>query len=227
MNFDADLRDIIESYFASEGIRYESSDELSRLAVHYSEMRIRRIPAVPRTVHFSNEIHSSLGELARETDSAKAAKTSEAWGTVFYLHQLFVEGESVIPHLSRRVENAATQDPLLWDWALHHLHLRRHPEDSGFVKRSDYLLFAIVTGTEAFFVDVRPHTDPEKLLWYRQDLMRIVHSNWPELIKPNVLHGVTGDELTDQQRKVLREKNTNSVMELGGKAVGARRGTDA
>ncbi len=222
MNFDADLRDIIESYFASQGIRYDDSDELSRLAVRYFEMRIRRIPAVPRTVHFSDELHSSLGELARETDSAKAAKASEAWGTVFYLHHLFAEGESVIPHLSRRVEDAedpAKLDRLLWDWGIHHLHLRRHPEGSGFVKRSDYLLFAIVTDTEAFFVDVRPHNDPENLLWYRQDLLRIVHSNWPELIRPNVLRGVTGGDLTDHQRKVLRDKNTNFVMELGGKAV--------
>ena len=219
MNFDSDLRGIVESYFTSEGIRYESSDGLSRLAVRYFEMRIRRIPPVPRTVRFSTEIHSSLGELARETDIAKADKASEAWGTVFYLRHLFVEGESVLPYLSRRVEDAAKPDTLLWDWGIHHLHLGRHPGDSGFVRRSDYLLFVIVTDTEAFFVDVRAHTDPENLLWFRQDLLQIVHSNWPELIKPKVLHGVTGDELTDEQRKVLREKNTNFVMELGGKAV--------
>ena len=158
MNFDSDLRDIIESYFASEGIRYESSEELSRLAVRYFEMRIRRISPVPRTVRLSNEIHSSLGELAQETDSAKADEASEAWGTVFYLHHLFVEGESVVPYLSRRVEDAAKPDPLLWDWGIHHLHLRRHPGDSGFIRRSDYLLFVIVTDTEAFFVDVRPHS---------------------------------------------------------------------
>ena len=56
-------------------------------------------------------------------------------------------------------------------------------------------------------------------MWFRQDQLRIVHSNWPELIKRNVFHGVTGGELTDEERKVLREKNTNFVMELGGKAV--------
>ena len=219
MNFDADLRDIFYSYFVSEGILYESTDELGRLAVRYFEMRIRRVHSGPRTVHLSNEIHSSLGELVRETDTAKRDKAAEAWRTVFYLRHLFVEGESVIPFLSRRVEDATKEDPLLWDWGIHHLHLRKEPDGSGFVRRSDYLLFVIVTDAEAFFVDVRPHTDPEGLLWFRQDLLRIVHSNWPELIEPNVLSGETGDQLDDEQKKVLRGKNTNSVMELGGKAV--------
>lgn len=219
VNFDNDLRDIIEGWFASEGIRYNGSDDLSRLVVRYLEMRIRRIPSVPRKVHFSNEIHDSLGKLAREMDPARRDRALEAWGTTFYLWHLFVEGEPVIPFLSERVQDARTRDPLLWDWGIHHLHLRRELGNSGFVKRSDYLLFAVVTDAEAFFVDVRPHTDPEGLLWFRQDLVSIVHSNWPELIDLNVLHGVTGDNLADDQIKMLRHKNTNFAMELGGKAI--------
>jgi hypothetical protein len=37
-------------------------------------------------------------------------------------------------------------DGLLWDYGMHHLHLRRIVDTDGFVERSDWLLFAIVTG---------------------------------------------------------------------------------
>ena len=102
---------------------------------------------------------------------------------------------------------------------MHHFHLSKKVEASGFVKRSDYLLFAIITQENAYFVDVRPHRDPQSLGWVRQELLKIVHSNWPELIESNVLRGVTGDVLTDEQKKELRRKNINHVAELGGNAV--------
>ena len=43
--------------------------------------------------------------------------------------------------------------------------------------------------------------------------------DWPELIEPNVLRGVKGAVVTDEQKKELRRKNTNHVPELGGNAV--------
>ena len=90
---------------------------------------------------------------------------------------------------------------------------------SGFAKRSGHLLFAIVTGETAYLVDIRPHTDPRKLQWVRQDLLKIVSSNWPELIERNVLHGVSGTRVTDEEKKVLRNKNANLATNLGGRAI--------
>ena len=97
--------------------------------------------------------------------------------------------------------------------------LSRNVGKNGFVQRADWLLFAIVADQDVFFVDVRSHTDPEKLLWMRQDLLAIVHSNWSELMASRVLHGVTGNTITDIEKRELRRKNVNLVHQIGGRAV--------
>ena len=52
-----------------------------------------------------------------------------------------------------------------------------------------------------------------------QDLLRIVHSNWPKLIETSALHSVSGDELTDVEMQELRRKNMNYAMNIDGKAI--------
>ncbi|MDE3260306.1 MAG: hypothetical protein OYM47_20920 [Gemmatimonadota bacterium] len=219
MNFKRDLINIVKHYFATEDISFVDKGDTSDFAARYCEMRIRRIDPRPRDVHFSREIHDSLGKLVHESDKEQSDLAIEAWHTVFYLRQLFVSGGRVQPNLSRCVENATTKDGLLWDYGMHHFHLCRNIEKSGFVKRSKYLLFAIVADTEVFFVDVRMHTDPEKLQWVRQSLLRIVNENWPALTNSRVLHGVSGSTLTDEEIRVLRDKNANHITNLGGQAV--------
>ena len=182
-------------------------------------MRIRRIVPVPRKVHFSEDIHDSLGELARNNDPKRRAQASEAWATVFYLRHLFESGGDVMLHLTERVNDTEAIDGLLWDYAMHHLHLSRNVGENGFVERSDWLLFAIVADQDVFFVDVRPHTDPERLQWVHQDLLDIVHSNWPEFTQNRLLHGFAGTTVTDVEKWELRRKNVNLAHEVGGQAI--------
>ena len=93
---------------------------------------------------------------------------------------------------------------------------------SSVVKAADHLLFAIVTQEDVYFVDVRRHDDP--LVWFRQDLLRIAHSNWPELIESNILREVKGNVLTNAAKKELRRKNTNHAMQLGDNTIAALSG---
>ena len=219
MDFRTDLKTIIRDYFASEGITDSDAGDASDFAMRYCEMQNRLIQTRPRKVYLSNEIHDSLGNLARENDVVNKSKALEAWNTVFYLRSLMEQGGDVVPHLSTRVKNSSNQDWMLWDYAIHHFHLTRSIEASGFVKRSDYLLFAIVVEDAAFFLDVRPHRDQEGLLWVRQDLLDIIIANWPELFQSNTLQGITGDVLTDEQKKVLRAKNINVIAQPGDEPV--------
>ena len=220
MDLLADLADIVRRCFTDEGIEYCGSGDPGELAALYCETRIRRIIPRPREVHFSDEIHSSLGGLARETDADKRDEALEAWRTVFTLRHRLVSGEKVSRFLSERVAEATSQDGMLWDFGMHHFHLCRRLDESGmFVERSDYLLFAIIADDAAYFVDVRKHHDPEGLGWVRQDLLRIVHSNWPALVESHELRGVTGDRLTDQKKQLLRKRNLNHVSDFGGKAI--------
>ena len=226
VDFKSDLIEIVKRYFTTEGISFENTGDASDFAARYCEMRIRRIVPKPRCVHFSSEIHNSLGKLARETNVDKREGALEARRTVCYLRHLFVSGERVTQHLSKNVNDSSSQDGLLWDFGMHHFHLSRKLEKSGFVERSDYLLFAIVADTEVFFVDVRRHEDPEKLGWVRQDLLKIVFVNWPELTDALVLHGVSGDTLTDKEKKELRRKNINHVPNIGTQPVAPLGGGD-
>ncbi len=112
------------------------------------------------------------------------------------------------------------RDGLLWQYGMHHFHLRSEMGKDGFVKRSNHLLFAIVGPLDVYFVDVRRH--PKKhdgIEWVRQELIRIVHSNWPNLIEANVLHGIHGAEWTDEDMHAPRQKNLNYTVDIDGKTI--------
>lgn len=216
MNFHRDLVDIVRSYFLEKGISYDEADKVEDLAARYCEMRIRNIVPVPRQVHFSKEIHRTLGDLANGTEGQG---DRVAWNTVFRLRLLFTNGEDLTPYLSKNIKDASSTDGLLWDYGMHHFHLGSAVEESGFIQRSDYLLFAIVSDHDAFFVDVRKHSDRHNLQWVRQDLLKTVDANWPELSNYHALRGIHGSTLTDEEKKELRRKNIISVVALNGKAI--------
>ena len=222
MDFEADLREIFLLQFEELGISYDPGLDFGNLIVAYLGMVNRRIPVTPREVRFSDEIHASLGRLApTESDtSQEGIKKKEAWRAVFYLRHRLVEGKNVNGFLSKRIAYATgpkSKDGLLWDFGMHHLHLSMEVTESGFVERSDYLLFVIVTDETAYFVDVRPHRDPKGLVWVRQNLLKIMQSNWPELIEPNVLKGILpGTPVSDEERKALRKSNMVCGMEMDG-----------
>ena len=195
MTLHSDLSRLIKGQFDKNGISYDRSMPLHRLAARYFEMNVRRIQPVPRRVHFSDQTHASLGELMRRGKDDISAR--DAWGTVFRLRQLLVSGANVNAFLSTRIGSATGWDGLLWHYGMHHFHLASAVEADSFVKRSDHLLFAIVAPLDAYFVDVRRHPPRGGIEWASQELLRIVHANWPELIEATVLHGIRGTVLTD------------------------------
>ena len=218
MTFYSDLSRLIHREFDKHGISYGRSMTIDRLAARYLEMTIRQIHPAPRRVHFSDQTQASLGELSRR--GAKDTSARDAWGAVFRLRQILVEGGTVNAFLSRNIRRATGWDGLLWQYGLHHFHLGSESTRDGFVKRSGHLLFAIVAPQDVYFVDVRPH--PPRgggIEWVSQELLRIVHLNWPKLIEASVLHGVRGAALTDAEMYELRRKNVNYAMDIDGKAI--------
>ena len=238
MDFRGDLTHIIVSSFEKDGISFPEHADVSDLVQRYFEMRIRRIKPVPRRVHFSEEIHDSLGELARNDDPNQKAQAMEASRTVFYLNYLFGNGlcvQSFQSKMKRRkgpINDTETTDLLLWDYGMHHLHLSRNVDDDGFVRRSNWLLMVILSDEDVYFVDIRPHQDAEPkpgysgpdMTFVRQNLLEIVQANWPALIESSVLYGVSGDNITDREKWELRRKRVNSVPNLGGSAIAPLRG---
>ena len=225
MNLKSDLASIIKQQFDQLKIFYEDNLDVCSLAARYLEMLNRRVIPSRRRVHFSEEIHDSLGALRRKADMEQQKRSADAWGAVFFIRYLLTEGLNVNGFLSKRINFATgrrSRDGLLWDFGMHHFHLGQKFDADGFVKRNnrpDYLLFAILTEENAYFVDVKPHPNHHDLGWVRQDLLNIVHSNWPELIEPHILRGVKGTLLTDEEKAELRRKNCNLAPEIGRKAV--------
>ena len=91
MTLRSDLSRLIKGQFDDNGISYDRSMPLDRLAARYFEMNQRWIQPARRRVHISDRTHASLGKLMRRGKDDPAAL--DAWFTVFRLRQLFVEGE--------------------------------------------------------------------------------------------------------------------------------------
>jgi CRISPR/Cas system CMR-associated protein Cmr3 (group 5 of RAMP superfamily) len=62
-----------------------------------------------------------------------------------------------------------------------------------------------------------------------QDMVRILHDNWPAIIEPYRLNNVIGlaNPVSDQDVKVLRKKNVNTLVEIAPNIVYAPIGGDA
>ena len=222
MDLTADLDRIIREQFDKSGISYDTRMQVDDLAASYFEMLNRRIDPKPRRVRFSKELLDSLGRLRKETDPNQERKAADAWTAVFKIRFLMERGKNVNAFLQKGIESATgtrSRDGMLWDFGMHHFHLSTESDGSGFVRRSDYLLFAILTDADAYFVDLRRHPTTSDFGWSRQDLLQIVQANWPALIEPRELCGVKGDAWTDQERAALRKKNVNVVTDLYGHAV--------
>ena len=226
MSFESDLATFVKLQLDKLGIQYDHGLDVCSLAARYLEMVNRRITPTRRSVHFSQEIHNSLGDLVRRVDPDQQEIANEAWRAVFLIRYLLTRGKNVNSFLHKAINHATgrrSRDGLLWDFGMHHFHLSRTFEASGFVKRADYLLFAVVTQEDAYFVDVRRHpdpNDPDDVGWVEQDLVKIVYSNWPQLIESNIVRGVKGDVLADKEKKALRNSNINHIAAIDGKAIG-------
>lgn len=222
MSFKSDLVDIIKQNFDQSKIRYDSDLDAENLAIQYCEMLTRRITSVPREVHFSREIHDSLNALKQKERKDLRKHLVDIRQSVFLIKDHLINGNNINGFMSKNIQVSRSKDWMLWNSGMHHFHLSREFEESGFVKRSDFLLFAIITEESAYFVDVRPHN--ERHLWVRQNLLEIVHSNWPELMEVSVLRGVDGTNLTDEERQELRRKKIMHAADFDGKAIGPIRG---
>jgi len=111
----------------------------------------------------------------------------------------FERGEDLTLHLSRRIEKVMSEDPLLYDWDIHHFHLgevtAQNPRG-----RSGNILFARVTLDTAYFISVLPHDN-----WSNLKLFQIVQENWPESLRPLV--GIKpGEAVTDDDVATARRK---------------------
>lgn len=123
-------------------------------------------------------------------------------------------GGNLVPFLSDRIRQADSTDDLLNDWNIYHFHLTRQFRKDGFAKRSDYELFAWITENTMYFIQVYPHNKP--YLYATQELVRIVYSNWPQLLEPYHLKDVVSlaEDMDDEQYSMVREAHATTFVQV-------------
>ncbi len=219
MNFKVDLVDVVKDFFSKNGISYAKTGSASDFAARYFEMLVRRIDPKPRSVFYSDRIDNSLDRHIHAATKEQLEGALQARQAVLDIKHIFESGGDVTPYLSKTIDNSKCKDEMLWEWGIHHFHLSTKRDKTGFIKRSDYLLFAMIFDDAALFIDVRKHRHPEGLEWVRQDLLETVHSNWPQIPYSHELVGVTGDVVSAKEKRELRRKNVNHIMDLQGHAI--------
>ena len=120
-------------------------------------------------------------------------------------------GESLIPHQTRKLDDPEEGDPLLNDWDIHHLHLGTQVLPDGYIKRTGPLLYARVTNDTLYAIQVYEHG-----AWSRQEMIRILHDNWPDSIRNFRFKGVLGlaAKLSDQDIGNLRNAHIQTSVQI-------------
>nr|VFJ92702.1 MAG: hypothetical protein BECKLFY1418B_GA0070995_103810 [Candidatus Kentron sp. LFY] len=121
------------------------------------------------------------------------------------------QGGNLTPYLSKFIKKPDYDDPLLNHWDIHHIHLGSEIELDGFIKRTTQMLFCRFDNEKAYFISVLPHGS-----WTKQDMIKVLHKNWPESIKNFRINGAISlaHPITDNDVKILRKGNITSPIEV-------------
>jgi hypothetical protein len=127
------------------------------------------------------------------------------------VERTIAQGQDLTLYLSRLLRRPDYDDPLLNHWGIHHIHLGTEMESDGFVKRTGPVLFCRFDETNAYFINVLPHGS-----WAKQEMVGVLHRNWPDSIRQFRLNGVIGlaRAVSDQDVQKLRKGNVNSMVEI-------------
>lgn len=195
VDFTSDWKQYVEHEISSQGYAVDTSEDLRSLSYKFFNLKRRRIAEVPRSV-FEAKTFSCPANLAN--GYALLKKKLEG-------------GHDVCPHLSKFLLRDDYEDSLLNDWGIHHFHLGENPERSGFIERTGPLLFAHVTHDSAYCLGVYPHGS-----WTQQDLIRVIHENWPTVISAKKLNGIIGmsHTPTDDEIAQLRKAGVQTMVQV-------------
>lgn len=125
------------------------------------------------------------------------------------------DGKNLNRYLSDSIRNPSVSDDLLNDWNIVHFHLSRRFRTDGFVKRSNYQVFAWVTDDCAYLIQIYPHKADN--LYCRQEMIRIIENNWPQLLESHKLKGVVSlsEIFSDEAYSQIRKAHVTSFVQTG------------
>lgn len=166
-----------------------------KLGVQHWNAYTRRIPARVRTAHRSAEL----------LETERSLPDSIRRGLAVVVREIEA-GTDLTPRLSRKLPKLGHRDKMLNDWGFHHLHLDDTDRSGG----TNEVLILLAHLNDAYLIDVREHEH-----WSDQDLVEIVHTNWPTALAQHRQVKVLGltHAVSNDGRAALRGKGCNAPIE--------------
>lgn len=189
MNFKNDWKDYLQRKVQEFGYLYDESLNLKTNTIRYFSALRKFAPRErktyqSKTLTVSPAIRSGFNEIVRRLEN----------------------GEEIKPYLSRNTKVFSRNDLLLNDWGISHFHLGSCMEPDGYIKRTDFLLYAMLTEDSAFLLRISGHGH-----WTNTELIQILHDNWPHVLQAQKT-GFSPKHLTVEARKALRKHHSNSTV---------------
>lgn len=193
------LRDDFDEicYHALRRAGYKDASR-EKAVYQYFNLCKRSVEARPRSVVYSREFECPESyRLALEEFEEKVRK-----------------GESLRPFMSDKYRELNYDDLLLNDWNVYHFHLSRQYKADGSVKRSDYEIFAFITDETMYMIQIYHHRTED--LYSRQEIMRILHDNWPGLLEPFRLQDALelSKPYSDHELHQIRQSHAMTLLQI-------------
>lgn len=197
-SLEMDLTKDLEFFMKKEMQRVGINPSNTRsISYEYFHMMKRIISIRPRSVKYSKEF-----QCPKEYKSALSEFEDNAR-----------KGENLNKYQSDKITKPEESDDLLNDWNIVHFHLSRQFRDDGFVKRSNYQIFAWITDNCIYMIQVYSHKDD--FLYCKQELLNIVERNWPNLLEPYRLKEIVSlnEQFNDEQYAQIREAHISTLVQ--------------
>jgi len=198
MDLIGDLKILYNSSLMELGYPDQINDDVETLGMKFANALRRRLQVKPRRFR-----EPKIMSIPTEVSAG------------YYAFVKKVErGDDLSPHLSTRIEDAGYNDPLLNSFNIFHFHLGEelHPQKANFVKRTRVLLFAMVTDSDFYALEILPHDHPDA--FFRQEFIDVLHENWSSELKHLQYVGATCAEPRPSNKdfKLLRDNGINTFL---------------
>lgn len=213
INLYSDWIDILKKELESWGYKNNLNNKPENICHTYFNLQKKLISPTAREVLISDSF-TFPSELEEDELGEDVTKESLRDG-LKDIKRKIKNGESLAPYLSKKIKKDPDYDDnMLNDWGIHHLHLGSTLEETEkeleFIKRTDPLLFARFTEEEVFFIDLMGHND-----WANQEIVEILHKNWPKSIKEYQLENIKINNYhSENQIKKFRKNGANTILKM-------------
>lgn len=165
MDLCEDYSEMVQSWMKEHGVQSDKSGE--DLWYDFFNLQKKSVRPQKRAVHYSKEF----------------ACPPEVELGLKLLIQKFKNGEDVSQHLSKDAASSSKFDGLLYDWGIYHFHLGKTIDhQTGRIERTGPVLFAKIDNENVYCINVYSHGKNLQQPWAKQDLLKIIHDNWPQTI---------------------------------------------